>query len=248
MPITSQFLTHGWLFPTLMLTALVVGLLMSRRRLGKLPLSPRQRLGLSLSAFCGGMIGSKIPFALADERGPLCSQSWLSDGKTILFGLIGGYVAVEIAKRILNIRQKTGDALVIPIAVAIGIGRWGCFVGGCCYGVETSLPWGVDFGDGIHRHPTQLYEWLFHWSAAIVLWMCERRDLFPRQRLKLYLASYCVFRFATEFLRPEPRLAAQLTGYQWVSLCLLPVIALLWWQDRDAVHDESPATPSGGQA
>jgi len=145
------------------------------------------------------MLGSKLPFALADPGGAFCSQAWLSDGKTILFGLAGGYLGVEIAKALVNVTTKTGDSFAVPAAVAIGIGRVGCFMAGCCHGIPTSLPWGVDFGDGIRRHPTQLYETAFHFTAALVLLSLEKRNLFPTQRFKLYLLAYCVYRFLSEF-------------------------------------------------
>jgi len=220
------------LYPLIMLTALVVGLALSRKRQRRLPMTAGQRWGVALGAFCGGMLGAKLPFALADPLGPLCTQAWIADGKTILFGLVGGYVGVELAKALVDVRVKTGDSFAVPVAVSIGLGRFGCFVGGCCYGVPTTWPWGVDFGDGVPRHPTQLYEVAFHLSAAAVLWVLERGNRFPRQRFKLYLIAYCVYRFATEFVRPEVRLWGGLTGYQWTALALLPVIGILWWQDR----------------
>lgn len=223
-----------WLYPCLMLTALIVGVGLSRRRQQRLDLSAQQRWGIALGAFCGGMLGGKLPFALTDPDGPFCTQAWIADGKTIMFGLVGGYLGVEAAKSLLDVRVKTGDSFAIPVAISIAIGRLGCFVAGCCFGVPTDLPWGVVMHDGIRRHPNQFYEVLFHLAAAGVLWRLEVRDRFPRQRLKLYLAAYCVFRFFTEFLRPEVRLWGGLTGYQWTALALLPVIALLWHLDRPA--------------
>jgi len=220
------------LYPLIMLTALIVGLTLSRRTQARLPLTRTQQTAIALGAFCGGMLGAKLPFALADPRGPLWTQAWLADGKTILFGLVGGYLGVEVAKALADVRVKTGDSFAVPVATAIGIGRLGCFVGKCCFGVATSLPWGVDFGDGVRRHPTQLYEVAFHLTAAVILWQLDRWNVFPRQRFKLYLIAYCVYRFLTEFLRPEVRLWGGLTGYQWAAAALVPVLMTLWWQDR----------------
>ncbi len=228
------------LFPLIMLTALVAGMALSQHRQAKLPLTGRQRAAIAIGAFCGGMLGSKLPFALADPRGAFCAQAWLGDGKTILFGLAGGYVGVEVAKALVNVTTKTGDSFAIPVAVSIGIGRLGCFVGRCCYGQPTSLPWGIDFGDGVLRHPTQLYETAFHLLMAAGLFALERRGWFPRQRFKLYLLAYCGYRFVTEFIRPEVRLTGGLTGYQWAALAFVPVIAVLWWQD----HGERKSTPT----
>jgi phosphatidylglycerol:prolipoprotein diacylglycerol transferase len=93
------------------------------------------------------------------------------------------------------------------------------------------LPWGVDFGDHIARHPTQLYEAAFHVTAAVILLLLLRKGLFRGQLFKLYLLAYFAFRFFTEFLRPEPRLWLNLTGYQLAALALIPTFALLWWND-----------------
>lgn len=225
------------IYPLVMLTALVTGLWLTRRSQSGLPLSAMQRWGLAIGAFCGAMLFAKLPFALADPRGPVCLQAWIADGKTIVFGLVGGYLGVEIAKTLLEIRTKTGDSFAVPVAVSVGIGRLGCLLGGCCYGAATTMPWGVDFGDGVYRHPTQIYETAFHFVAANGLLMLQRRGLFRLQRFKLYLLSYFIYRFGSEYLRPEVRLWSGLTGYQWASLAIIPVVALLWWQDaREAAR------------
>lgn len=221
-------------YPAIMAVAIGAAYLLSRRRQKTLPLTSGQRLGIALGAFCGAMIAAKLPFALADWQGLMTGTAWLDNGKTIVFGLAGGYFGVEVAKWALDVRVKTGDSFAVPVAVGIGIGRLACFMGGCCYGLHTSLPWGVDFGDG-PRHPTQLYETAFHLSAAACLVVVERRNLFGGQRIKLYIMAYLVYRFVTEFIRPEPRLWLALTGYQWACLSLLPVFAALWLSDRGHV-------------
>jgi prolipoprotein diacylglyceryltransferase len=55
----------------------------------------------------------------------------------------------------------------------------------------------------VRRHPTQVYESLFHLSAAIVLSLLRRRGLFQGQLIKIYFLSYFAYRFLTEFIRPE---------------------------------------------
>jgi len=85
-------------------------------------------------------------------------------GKTIAGALIGGLIAVELMKRYIGLHQSTGDLYVVPLALGIAIGRIGCFLTGLSdntYGTPTNLPWAVNFGDGIPRHPTQLYEIAF---------------------------------------------------------------------------------------
>jgi phosphatidylglycerol:prolipoprotein diacylglycerol transferase len=153
--------------------------------------------------------------------------------KLILFGLVGGYFGVVAAKWSLDIHVHTGDSFAVPVAAAVAIGRWGCFVAGCCYGTPTSLPWGVVFAnvDSQPRHPTQIYEFLFHATMAGLLYVLWRRRVFPGQLIKLYILAYMAYRFVTEFIRPEARLWAALTGYQWACLVLSGLFAWLWWRD-----------------
>jgi phosphatidylglycerol---prolipoprotein diacylglyceryl transferase len=140
---------------------------------------------------------------------------------------------VEIAKWTLGGRIKTGDSFAVPVAAAVSIGRLGCFHSGCCYGTPTSLPWGVIFPniDSLPRHPTQLYESAFHLSMAGVLNSLQQRGLVRGQLIKLYILSYVVYRFLTEMIRSEARLAAGLTGYQWAAIVLFGVFTWLWIRD-----------------
>src|SRR5262245_45037836 len=133
------------------LSALAVFLL--ARRLTPQPAAlraepPWKRAALAAAAFVGGALGAKLPFALADPAGWWTAAAWLSDGKTVLTGLAGGYVAVEITKAALGVRVKTGDTFALPLALALAVGRLGCFWNGCCYGRETTLPWAVRFDVG----------------------------------------------------------------------------------------------------
>jgi phosphatidylglycerol:prolipoprotein diacylglycerol transferase len=220
----------------IMTAAVLTGGLLSRRSRSALQLSRSERLGIAAGAFCGAMLGAKLPFVLSDWNGFLSGAAWFANGKTILCGLAGGYLGVEVAKWSLRVRVKTGDSFAVPVAASVAVGRLGCFYAGCCYGAPTDLPWGVVFPavDGAPRHPTQLYEAAFHLSAALVLETLHRRGLLRGQLIKLYILSYLGYRFLTEMIRPEVRLWAGLTGYQWAALALAPLFAWLWWRDARA--------------
>lgn len=237
-------MSHDYRYPLVMLAALVTCSLLLRRWQARLPLLWWQKVGIGIGAFCGAMIGAKLPFALADWEKLLDGSAWLSDGKTIMFGIMGGYFGVELAKWTLDIRVKTGDTFAVPCAVAVAIGRVACFVGGCCFGTPTTLPWGCVFptaGDSLPRHPTQLYEAAFHLSLAGVLFALQRRELFRGQLIKFYILCYLTYRFLTEFIRPEASLWLGLTGYQWAALTMMPLFAWLWWRDaREVGLETSP--------
>ena len=221
------------IYSAIMTVAVVVGVMISRRTQRGLQLTASEKLGIAVGAYCGAMIGAKLPFVLSDWQGLLSGAAWFSDGKTILCGLVGGYLGVETAKWSLGIQTKTGDSFAVPVAAAVGIGRLGCFSAGCCYGTPTAVPWAVVFPgvDQLPRHPTQLYESAFHFGCAIVLAYCYRRGLFRGQLIKFYILSYALYRFASEFIRPEARQWRGLTGYQLASVVLVAFFAWLWWRD-----------------
>lgn len=233
-----------WTYPLLMAVAVAAGVLVSRRTQQPLGLSMAERFAIGLGAFCGGMIGAKLPFVLLDRDGLLSGSAWLDSGKTLTLGLVGGYFGVELAKWAMHIDVKTGDSFAVPVAVGVAIGRLACFSAGCCYGTPTDVPWGVDFGRGVGEHPTQLYEFAFHLACAAVLAQLQAHGVFRGQLIKLYIIAYLLYRFATEFIRPEPRLWLELTIYQWAAVAFVPVFALLWLHDRHALA--APAVPSEG--
>jgi prolipoprotein diacylglyceryltransferase len=146
----------------------------------------------------------------------------LLGGKTIVGGLLGGWGGVELAKRRLGVKRSTGDAFVWPLAVGTAIGRLGCFFTGLAdhtYGTPTALPWGVDFGDGVLRHPTQLYESGFVLLLALGLTWATRRGIRGEgMRFRLYFAGYFAFRFCIEFLKPRETPVLGLSAIQLASL------------------------------
>jgi phosphatidylglycerol---prolipoprotein diacylglyceryl transferase len=233
-------------YTLIMAAAVGVGIVLARRTQAALPLAPREKLGIGLGAFCGAMLGAKLPFVVADWDGLLSGAAWFANGKTILCGLVGGYFGVELAKWLLDIRIKTGDSFAVPVAAAVGIGRLGCFHAGCCYGTPTTQPWGVVFPgvDTLPRHPTQLYEAAFHLTMAGLLCWLQKRGYLRGQLIKLYILSYLVYRFFTELIRPEARLWGGLTGYQWAALVLVPLFAWLWWRDSRAMKRDAPLLPA----
>jgi phosphatidylglycerol---prolipoprotein diacylglyceryl transferase len=219
------------MYALIMLAAIAAAAVLQWRSPAKLALRRRERLGIALGAFCGAMLGAKLPFVLSDIDGLMSGKAWFDNGKTIMFGMVGGYFGVELAKGLLEVRIKTGDSFAVPVAVAVAIGRIACFQAGCCFGTETTARWGVDFGDGVRRHPAQLYETAFHIAAAILLARLQSLGYFRGQLIKLYFLMYFAYRFVSEFIRPEVRLWLGLTGYQWAALALMPLFGALWMHD-----------------
>lgn len=225
--------------------ALIVAALVRRHLAPRLPstLGRAQRLALVFGALAGAAVFAKVPFLFDDLEATRSGLVWLSDGRTLTWGLVGGYLGVEIAKLLSGVRIGTGDSFAPAVSAALAVGRLGCFFGGCCRGTETHLPWGIDFGDGVFRHPTQLYEAAFHASAFSLLVWLDRRGWIPSHRMKAYAIAYFVFRFATEWIRPEPRGALGLTFYQWSALAFIVLFAAHWMLSARA-REGSAAEPA----
>jgi len=199
-----------------------------RRRAGIGPLTGNQAFPIVVGLLAGAAIGNKAVYFI--DR-PDIWQSFIHGadgwpGQSIVGGLIGGLVGVEIAKMSTRQPQSTGDAMVWPIAWGIALGRVGCFLAGLrddTYGEPTSLPWGIDFGDGVPRHPTQLYEIAFLLSFALLLDTARQTlSRVPGLRFKIFLAGYLVWRLAVDGLKPVfVPYPAGLSGIQWVCIAAL---------------------------
>lgn len=146
--------------------------------------------------------------------------------------LAGAIVAVELWKRARGVRGSTGGPFVIPLALGIIVGRLGCLYAGLVdqtYGVATALPWGVDLGDGVSRHPVQIYEALAMAAFLAIYWraLVQERAWATHHGFHAFVLFYAVQRFAWEFLKPYPKLFGPLNLFHFVMIGLC-TYALLW--------------------
>lgn len=167
------------------------------------------RLSIILGAALGALIGSRLIGILEN---PLVDFSeaniiQLLNTKTIMGGLFGGLLGVELAKKIIGEQSSSGDLFVFPIILGIFIGRVGCFLSGInefTYGTITTSIFGMDLGDGLMRHPTSLYELVFLIVLFIGLqYLRKRNNLKNGELFKIFMLAYFGFRFFIEFLKPN---------------------------------------------
>jgi len=155
---------------------------------------------------------------------------WLSGqsgiARSVEGALAGGIAAIELYKWRNGISLRTGARFALPLAIGIAIGRIGCYLAGLddfTYGTPTALPWGHDFGDGVLRHPVQLYESLAMAAFAVVyiVAIVRRDDFIISNGFYLALAWYGLQRFVWEFLKPYGALIGPLTLFHLLSLAIL---------------------------
>ncbi|MBR0824979.1 prolipoprotein diacylglyceryl transferase [Bradyrhizobium manausense] len=161
---------------------------------------------------------------------------WLSGqagiARSVEGALAGGIVGIELYKWSAGISLRTGARFALPLALGIAIGRLGCYFAGLddfTYGTPTALPWGHDFGDGISRHPVQLYEStaMAAFAVAYVLAVLNRSDFIVTNGFYLALAYYGLQRFLWEFLKPYGALIGPFTLFHLLSLFILLYAAFM---------------------
>ena len=203
-----------------------------------------KNFAVPFGCIAGAALGDKAVHWIqrADQWSLLAEMPWLAlQGQSIVGGLLGGLIGVEVAKKSIGQEASTGDRFVAPVLVGLTNGRVGCFLAGLqddTYGNPTRLPWGVDFGDGVARHPTQLYDIAFALTALAVLRHAQPAlEREPGLQFKLMLAAYLLWRLLVDGLKPVPYdYGLGLSGIQVVCLvaliCYVPVVmrqaARLW--------------------
>jgi phosphatidylglycerol:prolipoprotein diacylglycerol transferase len=215
--------TYGMLLALAFLSAIMIA-----ANLGARDGLPRERVyDLGLWILLAAIVGSKVLMLFTEpeyreDPSRLISLDFLRSGGVFY----GGFITAVIAGYFLIRRYKlpwwkTADAFAPGLALGNAIGRQGCFAAGCCWGKETTMPWGVHFteaghqvtgvpivdvnGESLYLHPTQLYE---SFGALLVffflLWL-HKRKRFSGQVILFYAVLYAVMRFTIEFFRNDPR-------------------------------------------
>ena len=212
------------------LTSLAVTWLIYRWRLSdRVELIERAGPGYAVALLAGAFVGG---YALGTLNLVVSGRPGV--GRSIIGALLGAIVAIELFKRVRNIRGSTGVIFVPAICTTIIVGRIGCFLAGMedfTYGTITDLPWGHDFGDGASRHPVQLYESIamLAFLALALAFFRVRHDAFLRNAFYLTTGFYALQRYGWEYLKPYGSVIANQNVFQLAALVLvLYSLTMLW--------------------
>ncbi|OGC12054.1 prolipoprotein diacylglyceryl transferase [candidate division WOR-1 bacterium RIFOXYA12_FULL_52_29] len=208
-------------------------------------------IDLALYVIIAAIVGARFFYVVGQwnfYRGNLLEIIMIQRGGMVfLGGLIFALAAVVYFASAKQVPlRRLFDAITPGTALGYAIGRLGCFLNGCCFGLPTDRPWGLVFPSDClagsyfpdqHLHPTQLYSSALILLAFAFLLFLYYRKKFPGQVFFTGLILYSLYRFSVEFLRYSPIHWAGLTPSQWI---VIPVIAFscfyLWYYSN---HDRS---------
>jgi phosphatidylglycerol:prolipoprotein diacylglycerol transferase len=185
----------------------------------------RQYWRLQGITLLGAVLGAKFAVLMGDALWPLQPVGdWyalLVSGRSIVGALLFGFLAAEAAKPLLGYTLPPNDRFAIVLPFSIATGRLGCWMSGCCLGVEMHGGIALDGVDGVERFPAPLVELAFHLLAGGTMLAAWRHGLLRGRLFACYLVAYGAFRFGTEFLRVTPKAFGGLSAYQWLSLAMM---------------------------
>jgi len=183
-----------------------------------------------------GLIGGRVFYVLLNIqdyiREPLELFKLYKGGMvfhgSLIFALMAALIFIKNNKLPLFAAL---DVLALYIPVGHAIGRIGCFLNGCCYGLPAPTGWGVIFpGHLAAVYPTQLYSSFLLLMIFFILFFLEKKKKFNGQILFSYLILYGTMRFLIEFLRDNPRILGGLSVFQCISLLIFFAGLLLYIQ------------------
>jgi phosphatidylglycerol:prolipoprotein diacylglycerol transferase len=264
-----KLISIGWFtvstYGVLVASGLVTGLYVASRLSEREGLNKDDIYNLGVYVALAGIIGSKLALIVQEWDTYISSPRQLFSMELLQSGgVFYGGLVLAIAVGIWYTRRrhipflKTADAFAPGIAIGHALGRLGCFSAGCCWGLPTSLPWGVTFTNtysneivgvplNVPLHPTQLYEAAAEFVIFLLLYTQYRKKQFDGQMLGWYLILYPTARFLVEFLRSHVGEAMLFGGTvsdaQAVSLLLVGTGVWLLWLRPHRHAQPSPARP-----
>jgi phosphatidylglycerol---prolipoprotein diacylglyceryl transferase len=217
-------------------------------------------VGMVAIAVIAGIVGAKI-WHLIDTPSEFREMGWRALWDTAGFAWFGGLVFGISALVVQGWRARIGALRTLDLAspaaaIGYGIGRIGCFLSGDgCYGIETRLPWGVSFPNGIEPtppgvrvHPTPLYELGAGLLIGWYLWWRGGKRHGTGAILGEYLLLSGTARLLVEFIRRNPKVLWGLSNAQLASLGSIVIgIGLIWWAARRPEMDPGSATEPVGK-
>lgn len=215
---------------------ILVGLFVVLRRAPKVGIDPEKISTLALYVTIAGVVGARIVYCLTFwdfYRDRPWEILWISGGGLTVYGSILFVIPTIlwfVRKNKISL-WKTLDLVVLGTWPAYALGRIGCYLNGCCYGLEYHglLEYHAPQILG-PRFPTQLISSAMAFLFFIVfVYILYPRRKFDGQVFFLSLGAYASYRFGIEFLRDNPRALWDLTIGQWAIIFATPILGI-WYR------------------
>jgi phosphatidylglycerol:prolipoprotein diacylglycerol transferase len=173
-------------------------------------------------------------------------------GLTIYGAVLGAALGIWIYSRFRKISfGYLADVLAPGIILAQAIGRVGCTLNGCCYGVETDIFCAIIYTNpeslgpiGIPVHPTQVYELIYNLIVFGILLLLRKRFRPDGSLFLIYLTFYAAWRLGIDFIREGKPLLFGLHEAQLISIVVLIItITLMALRTRWVKKEEGEEVP-----
>ena len=201
---------------------------------------PEQHVYTYLLVLLFGMVAGSVLFGSLNTY----LAGMPGSAKSLLGGIVGAVLVAEIFKKRIGVQGSTGLYFIPGLCVLIIVGRIGCFLAGLqdyTYGITTSLPWGVDFGDQFKRHPVQLYESLSMLIFLILFVVSYKKyqTFWLSNGFYVFVLWYAGQRFLWEFLKPYPVVIWEFNLFHLLALSMImyAVLMLLSKVHNQASHN-----------
>jgi phosphatidylglycerol:prolipoprotein diacylglycerol transferase len=220
-----------------MVVAVITVIIMARREAGGVGIPSKVFWSAATWAVVGGAMAAKLVHVV-DWWGHYSAHSWeifRLEGWALYGAILGALLAVWVHARIGGISfWRWGDVAAPGAALGQAIGRVGCTIQGCCYGLPTSLPWAIVYTHprsyaplGVALHPAQVYFLLWNLVVFAVLRRLRRRLKSEGSLFLVYLALYSAGDFGLRFLRQGDPFLFGLHQAQVIGLAILAVVVPL---------------------
>jgi phosphatidylglycerol:prolipoprotein diacylglycerol transferase len=233
-----------------------IGGWVARRRLMALGATNGGVLDFVLAALGGGAVGARlyyfVPLWIRGQMTLSQLFSTWSDGSGFYGAFIAGALALGVTAHFKKLPVLAmWDATMGTVPLGFGIGKIGCFLAGCCYGMRS--PAGLRFAPGslcyatqrafgllpagaaasLPVHPIQLYDMFFGFALFAALEVLQRRpSKRPGEVFAASAVGYSAYRFVIEFFRDDPDRntfgSSVLTDSQYTAIAVFLVAAICW--------------------
>lgn len=223
-----------WVF---MILGIMIGGIVIYWQAKRKNLNSHKAIYLIIIAIISAFIGSRLSYVLLNlnsyQKDLLKIFQFWKGGFSWQGGFIIAFLIIFLILK--NDKENLGkwlDAGILGILIGHSIGRIGCFLNGCCYGITTNVPWAIknlSLNDGLLRHPTQLYEAFSYFLIFLLLYSYAKKiklkngSLFFIGTTLHSLARFIIeyFRFNIDFIYQSEVWCFTLTHAQLTALIII---------------------------